>query len=162
MCDLWKCMNLKRLTKFELALTGSISVWIFIRWTHPHGDRRRREGDDSCIDEGGNYEESNWSPDHPPNHRDGPRENDNRDFAFRELFVLDRDDRDYRLSCYNVSWCWSGFFFFKKPYMNQDVASPLPPSGLRSLLAVCVPLMHSHSLACSCKTSRDLSRFPPL
>lgn len=43
--------------------------------------------------------------------------------------------------------------------MNQDVASPLPPSGLRSLLAVCVPLMHSHSLACSCKTSRDLSKF---
>lgn len=38
--------------------------------------------------------------------------------------------------------------------MNRDVASPPPPSGLRSLLAVCVPLMHSHSLACSCKTSR--------
>lgn len=46
--------------------------------------------------------------------------------------------------------------------MNRDVASPPPPSGLRSLLAVCVPLMHSHSLACSCKTSRDLSKFPPL
>lgn len=49
-----------------------------------------------------------------------------------------------------------------KPYMNRDVASPLPPSGLRSLLAVYVPLMHSHSLACSCKTSRDLSKFFPL
>lgn len=49
-----------------------------------------------------------------------------------------------------------------KPYMNQDVASPRPPSGLHSLLAVCVPLMHSHSLACSCKTSRDLSKFPLL
>jgi hypothetical protein len=54
------------------------------------------------------------------------------------------------------------FLFVFKPYMNQDVASPLPPSGLRSLLAVCVPLMHSHSLACSCKTSRDLSKFPLL
>lgn len=49
-----------------------------------------------------------------------------------------------------------------KPYMNQGVASPRPPSGLHSLLAVCVPLMHSHSLACSCKTSRDLSKFPLL
>lgn len=48
------------------------------------------------------------------------------------------------------------FFSFFKSYMSQDVASPLPPSGLRSLPAVCVPLMHSHSLACSCKTSRDL------
>lgn len=65
---------------------------------------------------------------------------------------------DYRVTMYRDA----GQVFFFKPYMSRDVASPLPPSGLRSLLAVCVPLMHSHSLACSCKTSRDLSRFPPL
>lgn len=70
-------------------------------------------------------------------------------------------DKDYRLSWMIYRWSGCCFFLFK-PYMNRDVASPLPPSGLRSLLAVCVPLMHSHSLACSCKTSRDLSKFPPL
>ena len=46
-----------------------------------------------------------------------------------------------------------------EPYMNQDVASPQQPSGRRSPPAVCVPLTHSHSLACSWKTPRHLSKF---
>jgi len=50
------------------------------------------------------------APDHPQSsqrpERKWSRYNLNRDFAsaFRELFVLDSDDRDYKLSCYNVSW----------------------------------------------------------
>lgn len=84
-----------------------------------------------------------------------------------ELFVSGGGDKDHRSSRMTlVGFCVflfrHSFFFWFKPYMNRDVASPPPPSGLRSLLAVCVPLMHSHSLACSCKTSRDLSKFPPL
>lgn len=82
-----------------------------------------------------------------------------------KLFVPGVGDKDHRLLRMTLVGFCVVFFFFRfwfKPYMNRDVASPPPPSGLRSLLAVCVPLMHSHSLACSCKTSRDLSKFPPL